>query len=96
MAEDRIYLQVTDDDIRHNEGVVACLIDLGNGESRLIFDDVVAQTGSRPRTWRHKSFYTSNTFDSKLLDGMDLSDVDFMHIGEALVARLLAINRRIP
>jgi len=86
-----MYLQEADDGVRGREGVVVCLTDRGNGTSRLILDDVMAESG----TWRRKPFYAWNEYDSALLNEMSLTDDDYQRIGEALVARLLAITRRV-
>jgi hypothetical protein len=81
---------------RAKEGIVICLRDLGDGRSRLIFDDVVADDpGCGERVWRHKVFFTHNAYPNDQLDGMELSDQQFQEIGEAIVARLLAINNRV-
>ena len=95
MTEERNYLEETDDGRRATEEVVVCLADLGNGQSRLIFDDVVITPDPRQRSWRHKSFYTSNAYANEPLDNISLSDEQFQQIGIALVARLLAINGRV-
>jgi hypothetical protein len=85
-----------DSNLRAKEGVVICLRDLGDGSSLLIFDDVVADDPSRrERAWRHKLFYTHTTYNNDHLDHMELSDQQFQEIGEAVVARLLAINGRV-
>ena len=39
-------------DIRSKRAVVTCLRDLGNGLSKLIFDDVVSESASNPRIGR--------------------------------------------
>lgn len=85
-------------DSRHRakEGIVICLRDLGDGNSRLIFDDVVADDPTaRERIWRHKVFFTHSAYPNDHLDNMELSDQQFQQIGEAVVARLLAINKRV-
>ena len=87
--------QETDSTHRAKEGIVICLRDLGDGRSRLIFDDVVADDpAARERIWRHKVFFTHNAYSNDHLDSMELSDQQFQDIGEAVVARLLAINKR--
>jgi len=83
-----------DDSRRAKEGVVVCLRDLGNGASRVIFDDVVAESEVNPTSWRFEALYTWNTYENSQLDQMRLSDEEFQKIGEVVVARLLAINRR--
>jgi hypothetical protein len=81
---------------RAKEGVAVCLRDLGDGRSRLIFDDVVADDPSeRAPVWRHKAFFTHNAYANHQLDNMQLTDQQFQEIGQAIVARLLAINHRV-
>ena len=88
--------QDTDSNHRAKEGIVICLRDLGDGRSRLIFDDVVADDPTaRDRIWRHKVFFTHNAYPNNDLDHMKLSDQQFQEMGEAVVARLLAINNRV-
>lgn len=81
---------------RAKEGIVVGLRDLGDGSSRLIIDDVVADDPeAQTPVWRHKVFYTTNTYPNDALDNMKLSDEEFGQIGVAVVARLLAINGRV-
>ncbi|MGB8714798.1 MAG: hypothetical protein WCD66_00380 [Rhodanobacteraceae bacterium] len=88
--------QETDSTHRATEGIVICLRDLGDGHSRLIFDDVIADDRVAPqRVWRHRVFFTHNAYPNESLDNMELSDEQFQEIGEAVVARLLAINKRV-
>jgi hypothetical protein len=75
---------------RAKNAVVVCLHDLGDGHSRIIFDDVVADDPSaEARVWRHRVFFTHNAHDN------DQLDEQYQEIGVAVVARLLAINGRI-
>ena len=80
---------------RAKEGLIACLRDLGNGYSRLIFDDVVADFEGKPTSWSYKAHYTWNAYENNKLDDMALSDDEYKDIGIAVVARLLAINGRV-
>ena len=84
-----------DDGRRAKEGVVVCLRDLGDGSSRLIFDDVIAESEDSPTSWAFKTFYTWNTYDNSKMDNMQLSNEQLERIGAALIARLLAINHRV-
>ena len=86
----------TDSTHRAKEAIVVYLRDLGDGNSHLIFDDVVADDPTaRKRVWRHKVFFTHDAYPNDQLDNMELSDQQFQKIGEAVVARLLAINERV-
>jgi hypothetical protein len=83
-----------DDGIRPAKGVVVSLLDLGDGTSRIIMDDVSSDAPIRETSWKHEWFYTHKRVDSKLIDDMALSDDQFKGIGIALVARLLALSER--
>lgn len=81
---------------RAKEGIVVCLKDLGDDRSSLMIDDVVADDPEAQNpVWRHKVFYTENTYPNDSLDTMSLSDDEYCQIGVAVVARLLAINGRV-
>ena len=84
-----------DDNIRSKRAVVTCLRDLGNGSSKLIFDDVVSESASNPVMWSFESFYTWREYPSENLDEIKLTAQQYQEIGENLVARLLALNGRI-
>ena len=85
-----------DDKIRDDKGLVISLRDMGNGTSRLFFDDVVGAGRSNPITWLYDCFYTfSPEFDNATLEDMELSADDFERIGVLVVARLLASTRRV-
>ncbi|UOV01711.1 hypothetical protein [Pseudoxanthomonas mexicana] len=85
-----------DDKIRGTKGVVVCLRDMGDGTSRLFFDDVAADKEANPTNWSHDSFYTfSPMFSNSELEDMSLSAQHFEQIGVAVVARLLALNGRV-
>jgi len=86
---------VLDDGKRPGVGVVASLLDTGDGQSRLIMDDVRSQLSVRDTSWKFDVFYTHQTHDSSTLDAMARSDDTYRDIGIALVARLLALNGRV-
>ena len=81
-----------DDNIRSKRAVVTCLHDLGNGFSKLIFDDAVSESASNPVMWSFESFYTWRKYPNENLDEMKLTAQQYQEIGENLVARLLALN----
>ena len=84
-----------DDGIRSRSGVVVCLRDMGNGRSRLFFDDVKSESSERDKPWLYDVFYTfSPEFRNEDIDAMKLSPEEFQRIGEAVAARLLALERR--
>jgi hypothetical protein len=84
-----------DDEKRPSLGVVVSLLDLGNGQSRLIMDDVRSHQPVRETSWNFDVFYTHQLHGSPALDEMALSDDAYRDIGIALVARLLALNKRV-
>ncbi len=85
----------TDDTVRPSKGVVICLRDMGNGTSRLFFDDVKADRAANPINWSYESFFTfTPALSNGLVDAMKLSDAQLLDIGVAVVARLLALNGR--
>ena len=84
-----------DDKVRSKFGVTVCLRDMGNGSSRLFFDDVRADGETNPIAWQYNSFYTfTPELQNATIDEMKLSDTEFQQIGVAVVARLLASNGR--
>jgi len=84
-----------DDKIRSKMGLVVCLRDMGNGNSRIFIDDVKSDQQKLPINWKHDYFYTfTPEFNNEVIDEMQLSDDDFQKIGEVVVARLLASNGR--
>lgn len=86
-----------DDKVRDKKGVVVCLRDMGNGTSRLFFDDVITDRDANPITWSHDAFHTfTPEFENAGLRAMTLSSSDFEKIGIAVVTRLLASTKRSP
>ena len=85
-----------DDKIRSKKGIAICLRDMGNGKSRLFFDDVEADKEKNPIKWGYDCFYTfTPEFKNEIIDDMKLTDKEFEQIGAAVVARLLALNGRV-
>jgi hypothetical protein len=84
-----------DDTIRSPVGVVASLRDLGNGMSKLIFDDVYGDSTNNPVAWTFTNFFTGRDYENEALDEMNLSAGEYQMIGENLVVRLLALNGRV-
>jgi hypothetical protein len=83
-----------DDTIQSPVGVVASLRDLGDGTSKLTFDDVSSDSTNNPIVWTVDHFFTSRDFKNDALDQMNLTAVEYQTIGENVVARLLALNGR--
>ena len=85
-----------DDKIRSKMGLAVCLRDMGNGNSRIFIDDVKADKEENPINWKHDYFYTfTPELKNEDIDNMKLTDKEFQKIGEAVVARLLALNGRV-
>lgn len=85
-----------DDNIRSKYGLAVSLRDIGNGSSRLFFDDIQADQEENPIDWKFDCFYTfTPELNNSEIDNMNLTDGQFREIGEAVVARLLAINGRV-
>lgn len=85
-----------DDKVRDGKGVVVCLRDMGNGTSRLFFDDVIADRHANPINWSYDCFYTfTPEFDNATIEEMALTSEDFERIGAFVVARLLASTKRV-
>jgi len=83
-----------DDTIRSSVGVIASLRDLGNGTSKLIFDDVSGDSTNNPIAWTFARFFTSRDFKNDALDQMNLTALEYQTIGQNVVARLLVLNGR--
>ena len=84
-----------DDGRRPRMGIVVTLLDLGDGTSRLIMDDVSSDDMRRDTSWKHEWFFTHKRLGSKDIDDMALSAQEYQGIGESLMARLLALNGRV-
>ena len=84
-----------DDEIRDPNGVVISLRDMGNGNSRLFFDDVKASSQVNPISWKFLAFYSfSPEFGNLKLEEKALSEEQYRDIGVAVVARLVAQSSR--
>lgn len=85
-----------DDKIRSEVGLAVCLRNMGNGTSRLFFDDVTADKDVNPISWKYNYFYTfTPELKNDVIDQMNLTDAELQQIGATVVARLLAVNGRV-
>ena len=82
-----------DDRRRPKFGVVVSLLDLGDGTSRVIIDDVISAEPQRSTTWAFDLFYTHKKLDSQAIHAMELPDGEYQGLGQSVLARLLALNR---
>jgi hypothetical protein len=85
----------SDSGVRAKVAVVVTLVDLGNGTSRVVIDDVRSDKPTRDTSWQYDCFVTHKVLKSSELEAMSLPDSEFMGVGEAIIARLLALNRRV-
>lgn len=83
-----------DDRRRAEHGIVVTLVDGDDGTSRVVMDDVMSARPIRETSWSFEVFYTHKRYRSADLDDMSLSRDEFAAIGEAIMARLLALNGR--
>ena len=83
-----------DDGKRPRKGVVVTLLNMEDGTSRVIMDDVGSDDQTRDTSWKHECFYTHKRLPSKDISDMALDDGEYQGIGEHLMARLLALNQR--
>ena len=83
-----------DDGKRPTKGVVVSLLELDDGTSRIILDDVIAEGKDRRTSWKFDCFYTHKRLNSEQIDEIALPDNEYMGLGEAIMARLLALNGR--
>ena len=82
----------TDDRVRSQVGVIACLRIAGNGITRLVFDDAKSDTPNKPASWKPEALFTWKQYDSEKLKGMKLTEKEYAEIGETLLIRLLALS----
>jgi len=81
-----------DSRVRSKFGVVVSLLQLEDGTTRVILDDVKSAAPQRETSWDFDCFYTHKRLDSKALDAMELPGTEYQGLGEAVLARLLALN----
>ena len=85
-----------DDNKRPSIGLAVTLRDMGDGASRIYFDDIVSEKDNNPKSWEFESFFTfSTSFENEKLDQLELDAEDYARIGENIVMRLLALHKRV-
>ena len=84
-----------DDGKRPTLGVLVSLLDLGDGTCRVILDDVRSDQSQRDTSWQFERFYTHKRLDALQLDALSLPSGEYQGLGEAVLARLLALNGRL-
>ena len=66
---------------------------MGDGNSRIFFDDAVSEQLGNPIEWKFVSFYTyTPELKNQEIDEMNLAEEDFEASGEFIVIRLPALN----
>ena len=83
-----------DSGTRAKFGVVVTLVNLGDGASRIVIDDVHTDVPRRETSWKFDCFYTHKALDSQMLHEMTLPGDEYEGLGVAIIARLLALNGR--
>ena len=81
--------------VRSKFGVVVSLVELEDGSSRIVIDDVRSSEPKRKTSWLFDCFFTHKRVDSKALNAMSLPRDECQGLGEAVLARLLALNGRV-
>ena len=80
--------------VRDDCGVVAYFQEGKPGHLRLTFDDVKKVEGQTPNEWRKKVLFTHIDFPIDKTLELGLTQETYATIGENLVVRLLALNKR--
>ncbi len=83
----------TDHKTRGRCGVVCSIIDMGNGKSRVILDDVSNSSDDQQGPWSHEVLYTHKDYDSHTLEELELSEEEYAAFGHAMFARLCALQK---
>jgi len=78
--------------VRPKFGVVVILVELEDGSTHIIIDDVKSSEPQRKTPWTFERFVRHKRLDSKALDAMSLPHDEYQGLGEMVIARLLALN----
>lgn len=84
----------SDDNKRSRIGFICSLKDLGDGKSRLYFDDVVKDSSSTADCWKHEKSYTHKDYDIVTTENFKVSKNELAEIGLVVLNRLLARNQK--
>ena len=85
----------SDTGVRAKFGIVVSLVELGDGTTRVVLDDVRSREPRANTAWTFDTFYTHKRLPSGELDRMALSKDEYEGLGVAVLARLLALNGRL-
>jgi len=78
---------------RNSSGVVCCLLDLGDGVTRLILDDVSNSQSKTASMWKHEVLFTWKDLPTEKVNDISLSDKELADFGYQILARLVAQQR---
>jgi hypothetical protein len=78
---------------RGSSGVVCCLVDLGDGDTRVILDDVSNAQASTQGSWKHEVLFTWKDLSSKDISEQTLSEKELADFGASIFARLTALQK---
>jgi hypothetical protein len=81
-----------DTSVRPRFGVVVGLVELDDGTTRIVIDDVRSEFQCRDTKWTFDCFYTHKQLDTKALSDMSLPDSEYEGLGTAILARLVALK----
>ena len=89
------YAGDKDNELRSEFGVVVTLSPDRSGSTKLVLDDVrdESRVGSS-HAWEHQRLYTVAEFETNGLESLELTRDELALLGENLLMRLLALNRR--
>lgn len=76
---------------RSKYAVCASLEETPEGEIRIVLDDL-RSVGPLPGAWRHFAFFTEMILDRESALSHSLTDEDYMALGQAVMARLVALR----
>ena len=74
-------------------GVICSILEMGDGKSRVILDDVSNSSSNEQGPWSHEVIYTQKDYDSKSLQELELSEEEYAAFGHAIFARLCAMQQ---
>lgn len=80
-----------DSGTRSKYAVCATLKETPEGDFQIVLQDIRSES-SNPGEWRHFVFFTDMTFERESALSHSLSDEDYMAVGQAVMARLVALR----
>ena len=80
----------SDDRIRSSNGVVCCLREIGDGNLRLVLDDVTNDKKDTSGHWEHDAVFTWKDFDENEITNLSVSNEVLADFGLNILTRLVA------